>query len=224
MLFRELSEVEKEVILVEGTPPAESSSWNDVDVAMKGETDTSEGGVWSGQDGSAIDPTLLSPRPLVEAVDVVGLSKQSTPQPNVVKIIKKIEYELLCPQHNPVRSSSLFSPPIPDNLSSYFYPQIIAAAKRASKQDRVRTGLLAMPAMSRIKVRVSAGVFEVSLLSVNEERGMVEVLWDDGMRREFKWGALVWGKTEGLPVGQKPSVSAAPNERESPSRIFSIFG
>jgi hypothetical protein len=31
-----------------------------------------------------------------------------TPQPQVFKIIKKMEYELLCPQHNPVSIFSSF--------------------------------------------------------------------------------------------------------------------
>lgn len=135
MLFRELREVEKEVILVEGTPAAESSGWNDVDASMKGETKVSEGGVWAGQDGSAIDPALLSPQPPVEAVDVVGLSKQSTPQPNVVKTIKKIEYELLCPQHNPVRSSYLFFLLIPD----IFYFIFLLFIRRLSPLRGVQT-------------------------------------------------------------------------------------
>src|SRR5262249_147422 len=48
------------------------------------------------------------------------------------------------------------------------------------------------------------------LLSVNEERNTVEVIWDDGVRREFKWSSLVWGKTEGQMVGQKPTIEAPP--------------
>jgi hypothetical protein len=63
--------------------------------------------------------------------------------------------------------------------------------------------------MSRIKIRVSAGVFEVSLLRVIDETKSVEVLWDRGVRREFKWGSVVFGSTEGQSVGQKPSELAA---------------
>jgi hypothetical protein len=59
--------------------------------------------------------------------------------------------------------------------------------------------------MARIKIRVSAGVFEVSLLRVIEETGSVEVLWDRGVKREFKWGSVVFGNTEGQTVLQKPS-------------------
>ncbi|KAL5531121.1 hypothetical protein ACEPAG_3997 [Sanghuangporus baumii] len=65
--------------------------------------------------------------------------------------------------------------------------------------------------MSLVKLRVSSGVFEVSLLAVNEERGTVEVIWDYGIRREFKWNSLVWGKIE--TVGQKPTVAAPPSEK-----------
>lgn len=68
--------------------------------------------------------------------------------------------------------------------------------------------------MSRVKLRVSAGVFEVSLLSVDEERGTVEVIWDEGYPRVFKWSSLVWGKLEGQSVGQKPTV-AVPKPRSA---------
>jgi len=46
--------------------------------------------------------------------------------------------------------------------------------------------------MSRIKIRVSAGIFEVSLVRVIEESSSVELLWDRGIKREFKWGSVVW--------------------------------
>lgn len=57
--------------------------------------------------------------------------------------------------------------------------------------------------MSRIKIRVSAGVFEVSLIRVIEETGSVEVLWDQNTKREFKWGSIVFGNTD-TPIEQKP--------------------
>ncbi|KAJ3999361.1 jumonji superfamily protein [Lentinula boryana] len=104
---------------------------------------------------------------------------------NVIKVIKKSEVQVLCPQHNPA----------------------VAAARKASKQDRIKTDLLALPPMSRIKLRVSAGVFEVSLVRVLEEAGSVEVLWDRGSKREFKWSSVVFGNTDG-PVLQKPSQPA----------------
>jgi hypothetical protein len=67
--------------------------------------------------------------------------------------------------------------------------------------------------MSRIKIRVSAGIFEVSLIRVIEESNSVEVLWDRGVKREFKWGSVVFGNTEGQTIGQKPTEAAAETER-----------
>lgn len=61
--------------------------------------------------------------------------------------------------------------------------------------------------MSRIKIRVSSGVFEVSLLRVMEETSSVEVIWDQGSSKEFKWGSVVFGSTDG-PVQQKPAERA----------------
>ncbi|KAK7438038.1 hypothetical protein VKT23_018205 [Stygiomarasmius scandens] len=103
----------------------------------------------------------------------------------VLKIIKKLEVQVLCSQHNP----------------------LLAAAKKASKQDRIKNDLLALPPMSRIKIRVSTGVFEVSLVKVIEENSSVEVLWDRGIKREFKWGSVLFGNTDG-PIQQKPSEPA----------------
>jgi hypothetical protein len=60
---------------------------------------------------------------------------------------------------------------------------------------------------------VSAGVFEVTLCRVIEESESVEVLWDRGMKREFKWGSVVFGNTE-LIVGQKPTEAAPEHERK----------
>ena len=90
----------------------------------------------------------------------------------------------------------------------------MAAQKKASKQDKIRNDLLALPSMARIKIRVSAGVFEVSLIRVIEETSSVEVLWDRGVKREFKWGSVVFGSTDG-PVQQKPSEIAVEPERKS---------
>ena len=39
-------------------------------------------------------------------------------------------------------------------------------------------------------------MFEVSLVRVIEETGTVEVLWDRGVKREFKWGSLILGETD----------------------------
>ncbi|KAJ7280431.1 JmjC-domain-containing protein, partial [Mycena rebaudengoi] len=101
----------------------------------------------------------------------------------VLKVIKKVEVEALCPQHNPV----------------------IVANRRASKQDQLRQELLALPALARIKIRVSSGVFEVTLMRVLEDRRSVEVLWDLGDLREFKWGSIILGATS-LPTVQLPAT------------------
>ena len=81
-------------------------------------------------------------------------------------------------------------------------------AKKAHKQDKIRSELHLLPVMSRIKVRVSSGVFEVSLLRVIDETKSVEVLWDQGIKREFKWGAIVFGSTD-RTLGQKPPEQSA---------------
>ncbi|KAF5383444.1 hypothetical protein D9757_006174 [Collybiopsis confluens] len=96
---------------------------------------------------------------------------------DVLKRITKFEVQLLCAQHNPA----------------------VAFAKKTLKQDKIKTELLALQPMSRIKLRVTAGVFEVSLVRVIEESGSIEVLWDRGLKREFKWSSLVFGKTDVFP-------------------------
>lgn len=67
--------------------------------------------------------------------------------------------------------------------------------------------------MTRIKIRVSAGVFEVSLVRVIEESKSIEVLWDRGIKREFKWGSVVFGQMDDQTVMQKPSEPAPERER-----------
>jgi hypothetical protein len=68
--------------------------------------------------------------------------------------------------------------------------------------------------MSRIKVRVSAGVFEVSLLRVSDEYGSVEVVWDKGLRREFKFSSIVLSDKPGEIVGYKPTEMAPESQCE----------
>jgi hypothetical protein len=72
----------------------------------------------------------------------------------------------------------------------------------------VQTELAALAPMSRIKVRVSTGVFEVSLVRVVPERGAVEVVWDRGLKREFRFSSVVLGERDGLVVGHKPTEIA----------------
>jgi hypothetical protein len=95
----------------------------------------------------------------------------------------------------------------------------VLEAKKANKQDKIRKDLLALAPMSRIKIRVSAGIFEVSLVRVMEESNSVEVLWDRGVRREFKWGSVVFGNLEGQTIGQKPTEAAPESERACSSFI-----
>lgn len=121
--------------------------------------------------------------PSMEVDSITGVPTERNDQ--VLKVIKKLEVQILCTQHNPA----------------------VAAEKKASKQEKIKKELMALPTMSRIKIRVSAGVFEVSLIRVVEETGSVEVLWDRGLRKEFKWGSVVFGSTDG-PVHQKPSEPA----------------
>ncbi|KAJ7743801.1 JmjC domain, hydroxylase-domain-containing protein [Mycena metata] len=94
----------------------------------------------------------------------------------VLKVIHKTEVEALCAQHNPV----------------------FVASRRASKTESLRADVLTLPPLSRIKIRVFSGVFEVTLMHVLEDRRAVEVLWDAGEVREVKWTNIVLG----LGVGQ----------------------
>ena len=50
----------------------------------------------------------------------------------------------------------------------------------------------------------------------------MEVLWDRGMKREFKWGSVVFGDTE-LVVGQKPTEAAPEFAREWAIFESSVF-
>ncbi|KAF7334399.1 Specific transcriptional repressor [Mycena venus] len=98
---------------------------------------------------------LLEPAPapshISGGVDPNTLQGQE-PNLHVLKTIRKTEVEALCAQHNPV----------------------IVASRRASKAEGLRADILALAPLSRIKVRMSAGVFEVTLVRVHEERRSVE--------------------------------------------------
>ena len=131
------------------------------------------------------------------------------PEPRVLKLVRKVEVQVLCPQHNPVSRYALSL-----NCALTRGDQAVAEAKRAVKQEKIRNDLLALPPMARIKLRVSAGVFEVSLVRVLEDSCSVEVLWDRGLKREFKWGSVVFGNMEGVTIGQKPSTPAPEPDRE----------
>ncbi|KAL0579727.1 hypothetical protein V5O48_002291 [Marasmius crinis-equi] len=179
VVFNIVQEVEKEVVLLNLADTSTSTAPALSHVQALG----------SSQDQMQVDSQATHPAPGGNGMVVNGETNQDPPSDaDVLKVIKKYEVQLLCPQHNPT----------------------VAAKKKASKQDRIKNDLLALPPMARIKIRVTAGVFEVTLLRVVEETSSVEVLWDRGSKREFKWGSVVFGNTEG-PVQSKPSeVQAAP--------------
>ncbi|KAG5646780.1 hypothetical protein DXG03_002156 [Asterophora parasitica] len=167
ILFSAEREVEKEVVLLEPTAPPSAAL------------------------GMPPHPDAIHVDPSVSPTDVNGMMADSIQSSRVLKVIKKLEVQVLCAQHNPV----------------------VAAAKKEAKQDKIRLELIALPPMTRIKIRVSSGVFEVSLIRVIEETKSVEVLWDKGDKREFKWNSVIFGNTE-APVQQKPSEVAPKTERE----------
>ena len=67
-----------------------------------------------------------------------------------------------------------------------FVLQDVAQAKKDAKLNRTRDLLLKLPEMARIKLRVTSGLVEVSLVRVIEERNTVEVLWDGGLKNMFE--------------------------------------
>ena len=67
-----------------------------------------------------------------------------------------------------------------------------------------------MQPMSRIKLRAANNMFEVSLVSVNEEQKTIDVLWDEGETRTFAWSAIIWGES-GKEIYHKPSAPATPS-------------
>ncbi|KAH9475449.1 DNA damage-responsive transcriptional repressor RPH1 [Psilocybe cubensis] len=189
IVFTILGQVEKEVIFSDG--PLSHQHQTLLQAAPIQNT--------SNTTAPAVNPPIIdqmqvdnpAPTPIsAEGVGAVGAVEKAAPSDNdpcVFKTVKKLEVQILCTQHNPA----------------------VAAQKRANKNEKIRNDLLALPSMSRIKIRVSAGVFEVSLIRVIEETSTVEVLWDRGQKKEFKWGSVVFGFTDG-PVLQKPSDIAPP--------------
>jgi len=178
LVYKVLQEVEKEVVLL------------DQNAGEKTSEPLSSESIAIDKDPSKISPDALTgmavdaaaPPPVVDCTPATT----NTGGHRVLKVIKKVEVQILCTQHNPE----------------------VAAAKKANKQDKIRQDLIALPPMARIKIRVSAGVFEVSLLRVLEPSKSVEVVWDRGIKREFKWGSVVFGSTDGQMVLQKPAEPA----------------
>ncbi|KIJ42711.1 hypothetical protein M422DRAFT_170744, partial [Sphaerobolus stellatus SS14] len=97
-----------------------------------------------------------------------------------IKTIKKNMVECFCAQHNPA----------------------LIAAKKATRDTKLRAELDALREGSRIRIRTSGGVF-----AVNTTKWTVEVIWGGGAEREFKWGSIVWGNSgEGGAVVRKPGL------------------
>ncbi|EJT98514.1 JmjC-domain-containing protein [Dacryopinax primogenitus] len=89
----------------------------------------------------------------------------------VLKTIQKPVIELLCSIHNP-------------NMR---------VLSKQRKDEARRKNVLALKEGDRIRIRLSSGVFEVTLLKVDEITEKVEVMWDDHSRRAIKWGSIHWG-------------------------------
>lgn len=143
---------------------------------------------------------------------------QQPPAAPPPKMIKKLEVTVFCSQHNPVSTETQSYLRC---LMSNLLLQAVSDAKKVQRQEKIKAALLALPPMARIKLRVSAGVFEVTLVSVLEDIGCVEVLWDRGIKREFKWGSVVFGKTEEI-VGQKPAEPATGPDANRKLFFFSV--
>jgi hypothetical protein len=78
IVYEELGEVEKDVVLVDVPPVPDLSAPMDVD-------------------GSNISPPQDDPSGSVDAD-----ANTSTSLKDAIKVVKKMEFQLLCPQHNPV--------------------------------------------------------------------------------------------------------------------------
>jgi hypothetical protein len=78
----------------------------------------------------------------------------------------------------------------------------VVEARKADKQQKLDADIGALTQYSRIKVRASGGVFAVTLVNVYEARRTVEVIWDQGATKEFKYSSVVW--TDDGEVQEKP--------------------
>ncbi|CAE7056829.1 unnamed protein product [Rhizoctonia solani] len=104
----------------------------------------------------------------------------SSKEPSEGVRLKKPTVTALCPQHNPR----------------------LVEARKVDKQHKLDADIAALKQYSRIKVRASGGVFAVSLVNVYEDRRTVEVIWDQGSTKEFKYTSVVW--TDDGEVQEKP--------------------
>ncbi|KAG8931016.1 hypothetical protein FRC02_003334 [Tulasnella sp. 418] len=149
--FRELKEVEKEVMVV--GHPLDKRSKHAAEVAFINEMVMDE---WQVQCELEVEP-------------------------HTYKTIRKPGIELLCSQHNPS----------------------VQQRKKEAKMEQIKRDVLSLPPESRIRIRNQSGVYEVTLVSVHEDRNSIVVVWGDGERKEFKWSSIVWGQVpEGTVVRQ----------------------
>ncbi|KAG8995096.1 hypothetical protein FRB94_009473 [Tulasnella sp. JGI-2019a] len=166
--YRELEEVEKDIILMDPEAPP-------------------------------VDPVpILVPETDQLGSDPAPLPPLTVPQPNGPKIIRTIRkpiIELLCSQHNPV----------------------VQERRKLAKQEKIRQEVLALPSEARIRIKNSSGLCEVTLVSVNEERKSVIVLWTDGDRKEFQWTSIVWSDVPEGTIVRKVAEEVAQSKAMRPA-------
>ncbi|QRV82296.1 JmjC domain, hydroxylase [Ceratobasidium sp. AG-Ba] len=100
--------------------------------------------------------------------------------------VVKQRVTVLCPQHNPR----------------------VVEARKLDKQQKLDADIGALTQYSRIKVRASGGVFAVTLVNVYEDRRTVEVIWDQGGTKEFRYTSVVWSDQPDGAVQEKPTEVA----------------
>ncbi|KDN44039.1 hypothetical protein RSAG8_05771, partial [Rhizoctonia solani AG-8 WAC10335] len=99
----------------------------------------------------------------------IGEAEESE-EPSEGVRLKKPAVTALCPQHNPR----------------------LVEARKADKQQKLDADIAALKQYARIKVRAPGGVFAVTLVNVHEDGRMMEVIWDQGSTKEFKYTGVVW--------------------------------
>ncbi|CAE6492394.1 unnamed protein product [Rhizoctonia solani] len=139
-------------------------------------------------------------------VEYTSGAARASAEPSEGVRLKKPVVTALCPQHNPR----------------------LVEARKADKQQKLDAEIGALKQYARIKVRASGGLFAVTLVNVYEDRRTVEVIWDQGSTKEFKYTSVVWtddgevqekpGKTEdGAALGSEHTTSypsPAPTQRD----------
>ncbi|KAG9119721.1 hypothetical protein FRC07_005109 [Ceratobasidium sp. 392] len=110
--------------------------------------------------------------------------------------VKKQAVTALCPQHNPR----------------------VVEARKLDKQQKLDADIGALTQYSRIKVRASGGVFAVTLVNVYEDRRTVEVIWDQGGTKEFRYSSVVWSDQPDGAVQEKPTTQSQPPQATPQSK------